>query len=190
MGRPRPDFFFATRGAIAPGAGDRRCPRRAHAAICRTNLWYAPAHIEPRGPAARLPLPASRRKASVAASISPPSARFLISKPGVPSGMLSDEDHPHQQDLRRHEERVLDLCARAIRSANVPRRSWSFRTAAATSIATEQSRQLNVIDNLIAQKENPGDDLRLHQSRRHYRLARHANLQFRESLSATNGTAR
>ncbi len=41
---------------------------------------------------------------------------------------------------------------------------------------------LNVIDNHDCAKENSGDDCGVHQSRRHQRFARHADLQFCEGV--------
>ncbi len=76
-------------------------------------LWYSVAHIEPVSHLHEFHYLIDGAKFGGRLDL-PAFGPLSYLQPGVPSGKLSEKLSPYEQDLRRHEERVLDLCAGAI----------------------------------------------------------------------------
>jgi enterochelin esterase family protein len=90
-----PDFFFALESASQPVLIIDAAPGPAMTHPAGSNLWYASAHIEPVG---RLH-----------------SFHYIVDGANF-GGRLDFPAFAHQQNLRRHEERLLDLRSGAVRS--------------------------------------------------------------------------
>ena len=108
-----PDFFFATQAPSPPSLmiDDAPGPQMQH--LAGSDLWYAAAKIEPVGRLHSFHYLVNGDKVWRKAGCAGVRAAFLSSARGS-LGHAVRKDHPHQQDLRRHEERILDLCAGAI----------------------------------------------------------------------------
>ena len=79
------------------------------------------------------------------------------------------KDPARQQDLRRHGERILDLCAGAIRRRKTPAALMVFQDGGGYTRPRWRQSRAGRHRQPDRATENPGDDLRLHQARRHQR---------------------
>ena len=108
------DFFFATRSDSQPSLMIDDAPGPPMQPLAGSDLWYAAAHIEPVGRLHSFHYLVNGAKFGGRLDL-PAFGPLSYLQPGVPSGSALAKNRPHQQNLRRHEERILDLCAGAIR---------------------------------------------------------------------------
>ena len=166
------DFFFAIEAASKPALfvdGASSAPMKN---LSGSDLWYAFARIEPVGKlhAFYYVLNGAKDGEKFGGQVGSSRVRSLVlSAIGNSGGDTFAETLPHQQNLRWHEERILDLCARAIRFAHACGADGVSGWRVVSGPEWEQSgaqrhRQLD------RSKENSGDDLCVHQPGRYRRL--------------------
>ncbi len=108
-----PEFFFAVESDSAPALIIDDAAGQAMTQLPGSKLWYANAHIEPVARLHQFHYMVGGAKFGGKLDL-PAFGPLSYLEPGTPSGKLSDKIDPYQQNLRRHDQRILDLCAGAI----------------------------------------------------------------------------
>ena len=132
--------------------------------VAGSKLWYAVAQIEPLGRAHSFYYMVDGKKFGGSLDV-PAFGPLSLSAAGSAGGEVVGQDCPHQQDLRRDEERTTGFTCRHNTTRRLPAALMVVQDGGGTRSATA-TMVLNVIDNLIAQKKipvmicvfiNPGD---------------------------------
>ena len=103
-------FFFAVDSETAPLLVIDDFAAKPMEELPGTHLWYGVADVEPMGRLHQFHYLVNGEK--FGGSLDVPGVRGVVVFRGRRAfGKAVGKDYPHQQDLRRDEERVLDLCA-------------------------------------------------------------------------------
>ena len=139
-----------------------------------SDLWYAAAHIEHLGKLHSFHYMVNGANFGGKLDV-PAFGPLSYLQPGVPSGTLS-EKIVHTSKIYDGMKSEYWIYVPAQYDPETPAALMVFQDGGGYIHRDGNNPTLNVIDNLIAQKKIPVMICRVHQSRRHRRLAGHANL--------------